>query len=302
MNSKRISQAVVVVLLLSMGTATSVAAGSDPACGTAVAAARSVDITSTADALLAPDRTAPGPVTFQVRTTDEGSGWVGLARVNEGTSTQQFLTNLRRTASSNRTDIIEGSRDLLASSQLLGGVVIHPGQPGSFSQLLRRGDYQLFDYKHLLDTPPRLRTLTVGGNTAGSETAACARIVSRYVPGSGPRYEVTGTVRTGRPIEFAQKITGQIAEAVFFPLTARITAADLEAYFAKFVDGSAQFPPDPPFDLGAGLGALPLSPGQSAVIRIPLNPGRYVVLGFIKDATDGRMLVKKGQYKIVQVG
>ncbi|MCF2436247.1 hypothetical protein LV779_25475 [Streptomyces thinghirensis] len=85
---------------------------------------------------------------------------------------------------------------------------------------------------------------------------------------------------------------GQPAEAIFFPVPDGVTEEELVAWFDKFGD-SGQFPEDPG-PLGEGPGGLPMSAGVSSVLQLPLQPGRYVIIDWLSDAQDGRMLLKKG--------
>lgn len=258
-------------------------------------------ITSTADSLRAPDSAQPGPTTFRAETTAGDSGWVGLARLHDGVSWEQFRVALKGTLSSDPADIVEGSAELNRSADLLGGVVIHPGDPGFFTQRLRAGEYVLFDYKDIVRTAqPRHTELTVSGRAQGDVARPSATLVSRTVPGVGPRFEVHGTVRGGKPVRFVNTMDEQINEAVFFPVGEEVTRERLQRFFESFGD-NGEFPPNPPVDLASGLGTLPLTADESVDFRVPLEPGRYAVLTFIKDADDGVRLGAKGQYGIIRV-
>ncbi|WP_455354472.1 hypothetical protein [Streptomyces sp. SYSU K217416] len=263
------------------------------------AGVRTLDVRSTATALYAPSGTAPGTVTFRTTTTDTASGWIGLARPRDGVTWEQFHATLMKIINANGPDIIEGSREMLTTGELLGGTVIYPDQPAAFTQKLTPGRYFLFDYKHIRDTEPRYRTLTVGGPAYGTAPAYTAAVTAKLIDGA-PRYEVTGTVKAGRPLLFRNLMpTGQPAEAIFFPLPDGVTEEELVAWFDKFGD-SGQFPEDPG-PLGEGPGGLPMSSGVSSVLQLPLQPGRYVIIDWLSDAQDGRMLLKKGHYEIIQV-
>ncbi|MEG3631663.1 hypothetical protein [Streptomyces poriticola] len=262
-------------------------------------AQRTVDVTSTATGLQAPATLAPGTVTFRTTTTVDGSGWIGLARPRPGVSWDRFRTTLLKIINADGPDIIEGSEQMRTTGVLLGGTVIYPDQPASFTQRLRPGRYFLFDYKHIRDAQPRHRTLTVSGTADGTAPRATAAVTAKLIDGR-PRYEVTGTVTAGRPLVFRNSMPeGQPAEAIFFPLEDHVTEEDLLAWFAEFGD-SGQFPEDPG-PLGEGPGGLPMSAGVSSVLQLPLTPGRYVIIDWLSDAEDGRMLLKKGHYEIIQV-
>ncbi|PRW63621.1 hypothetical protein CEP50_09130 [Actinopolyspora mortivallis] len=296
------------LLLLSSGVGTSSVAeaavdtgGEHRTSPTSVRETRTLRVSSTADSLRAPESTTPGPTTFRVDTTAEDSGWIGLARLREGASWQRFRLALKRTLSSDPSKIVEGSAELNRSAELLGGVVIHPGEPGVFTQRLRTGSYVLFDYKDVVRTSePRHAELVVSGTARGDVPRATATLVSRTVAGVGPRFEVHGTVRAGCPVRFVNRMDQQINEAVFFPVGQDVTRERLQSFFESFGD-DGEFPANPPVDPSSGLGVLPLSSDESAVFQVPLKPGRYAVLTFIKDADDGVRLGTKGQYEIIHV-
>ncbi|MCH0542319.1 hypothetical protein I3F58_22755 [Streptomyces sp. MUM 203J] len=263
------------------------------------AGVRTVSVSSTATSLHAPATLAPGIVTFRTTTTDTASGWIGLARPRPGVTWEQFRSTLMKIINAHGPDIVEGSEEMLSTADLLGGTVIYPDRPATFTQKLNPGRYFLFDYRHIRDAQPRYRTLAVEGRPHGSAPGVGAVVTARMTEGA-PRYEVTGTVRAGRPLLFRNAMPeGQPAEAIFFPLPDGVTEEELVAWFDKFGD-SGRFPEDPG-PLGEGPGGLPMSSGVSSVLRLPLQPGRYVIIDWLSSAEDGRMLLKQGHYEIIRV-
>ncbi|MGX1273231.1 hypothetical protein [Streptomyces phaeoluteigriseus] len=263
-------------------------------------AAHTVDLVSTADGLTAPTTTRPGLTTFRASTTQAGKGWIGLARLTDGADWDDFLGALSRALSNTPSEVPQGAKDLDATAALLGGLVIQPGLPGSFTQRLAPGRYLLFDYLAAGDAQPRYRWLTVSGSAVDQGLAPTATIVSRNVPGVGPRFEVRGALRAGRPLRYVNEIPGQVNELLFVKIEQGTTEADLKAYFDAMPDDGT-FPPDSPFR-SASLGSLHLSTGRSSVVQVPLESTRYAVVTWSKDATDGTRLVKKGLFTIVDVG
>lgn len=260
-----------------------------------------VEISSTDSDFTAPATAAPGIAEFRVSTTTEASGWIGLARLNEGVSWETFRENLAKTVSDTPSEVIEGSAALAASATLLGGVVIHPGLPGAFTQHLEPGEYLLFDYKFLSPTNFRYRYLSVVGGPRYSPLSFSGSIVATSVPGVGPRFTLFGQAKPGQGLLMYNGVPGQLIEAVMFPIADDVTDARLQEWFDSFQDGDPSFPPNPPFDLDLGRGLLPLSPGRTSVINVPLTPGRYVVVNWLKDAQTGTRLVKQGHYFVIEV-
>lgn len=292
------------VLLAALGVAPAVAEPAHTAPAAAVSSvdaadSRTLEIHSTEEGLTAPSTAAPGPTTFRTTTDVEFTGWVGLARPKDGASWEELRAAIGKVISTDPDAIITGSKELDEAGELLGGTVIYPDLPASFTQTLKPGTYYLFDYHHVNSDPPRVQKLKVSGEPSGNTPAPSATLTAETVDGK-PRFTVSGTVRAGQPLRFRNAMPQrQLAEAVVFPLEDGVTEEDLKAWFDKFGDHGAF--PDDPGPLGNGPGALPLSPGASQVLQLPLKPGRHVVINWFKDADDAVMFLKKGQYKIIEV-
>ncbi|MFA3879438.1 hypothetical protein ABS735_38330 [Streptomyces sp. MMCC 100] len=262
-------------------------------------ACHAVELSSTAEGFTAPASTRPGLTTFRASTTQPGKGWIGLARLKDGKGWGDFLNALSRALSNTPSDVPQGAEDLDETATLLGGLVIHPGQPGSFTQRLYPGTYLLFDYLAAGDAEPRYRRLTVTGDAVDQGLTPTATVVSKNVPGAGPRFEVHGTLRAGRPLRYVNEIPGQVNELLFAQIKEGTTKADLKAYFDAMPDDGT-LPPNSPFT-SVSLGSLHLSTGTSSVVQVPLERTRYAAITWSKDATDGIKLVKKGLFTIVDV-
>ncbi|GAA2448655.1 hypothetical protein [Streptomyces glaucus] len=263
-------------------------------------ASHTMELSSTAEGFTAPASTRPGLTTFRASTTQPGRGWIGLARLKNGKGWDDFLDALSRALSNTPSDVPQGARDLDETATLLGGLVIHPGQPGSFTQRLYPGTYLLFDYLAAGDAEPRYRWLTVTGDTVVQGLTPTATVVAKNVPGVGPRFEVRGTPRAGRPLRYVNEIPGQVNELLFVQIKEGTTEADLKAYFDAVPDDGT-LPPNSPFT-SVSLGSLHLSTGVSSVVQVPLERTRYAAITWSKSATDGIGLVKKGLFTIVDVG
>jgi hypothetical protein len=288
--------AVVAAVLTLLAPATAVAAP-------VVASEAVVDVQTTATDIVAPVETTAGTVTFRVSTTDSKSGWIGLVRLRNGAAWETFRDAYRRVGSTDRAQILQGSRELAAYADLLGGVQTHVGAPGTFTQRLDAGDYVLFDHQDFRNTTePRHRTLRVRWASGQSDEAgADATITAKVVDGIGPRYLLSGTFTAGRPIRFVSAMRVQVNEAILWELAPGATEDDLKAWIAGFGD-TGQFPSTPPpFASPDAAGILPISAGRSVTAVPPLHAGRYVVLQWMKDAGDGTMLLKKGMYAIFTV-
>ncbi|MER6996378.1 hypothetical protein [Streptomyces sp. NPDC000410] len=259
-----------------------------------------VAVTATADDLVVPGSTRPGPATFQVSTTDATAGHVGLVRLREGASLAAFRAGLRKAFSDDPAVVVEGNREVTAAAELLGGAVTLPGSPVTFSQVLRPGTYHLLEYRDFEnnDLPTgqeRVRTLTVSGAAYGRLPDAEATIVSQSVPGVGPRFEAPRTLRAGEPVRVVNAMCGQVNEAVFYKLFPGKTDADVQEFF------TAPDWDDLPFDPYANVGTPPLSPGRSTVLHAPLTPGDWALVTWVGSAVDGGKLAAQGMHTVITV-
>jgi hypothetical protein len=272
-----------------------------PGAAVAAPAANVVEISSSDTGFTAPATARPGIAAFRARTSSDAAGWIGLARLNPGVTWETFRAALAKTVSDTPADVVSGSAELAASATLLGGVVIHPGMPGAFTQRLSPGTYLLFDYRFLTPAESRYRYLTVSGTPAHSPLGFTGTLTATETADGTPRLTLTGAARAGQPLLVRNNRDGQLVETVLFPIADDVTDAQLAAWFAAFQDGDPSFPPGAPFDISLGRGLLPLSPGHSAEVGVPLTAGRYVAVNWLKDAQTGTRLVKQGDYLVISI-
>jgi hypothetical protein len=261
-------------------------------------------VKSTEDRLDAPDCATPGRTTFRSETTAVGQGWIGLARIEPGVDWAAFRGRLAATLSDDQERIVKGMAALDGSASLVGGAVIHPGMSAEFTVDLSPGPHVLFDYLSTAGDGdrPRYRLLHVDGEAEDANEVVPAATIRAVLTDAGPRLEVLGTPTAGRPLAFENAMPRPyVTEAVMFPVAADVTDATVAHYAALFVDGSSDWPPDPPFDPGAGTGCLPLSAGRASVVALTAPSGRYVVADWLKDPADGVRLVKRGHHRIVEL-
>ncbi|MFI8192463.1 hypothetical protein ACIF8T_27395 [Streptomyces sp. NPDC085946] len=261
-----------------------------------------LDVRSSASGLEAPATARPGPASFRVSTTDPASGWISLVRPEPGVTFESFRSSLVKMISTVGPDIVAGSAEMRQKAKLLGGTVIHPNLPASFTTTLAPGTYWLFDYLHVQGENPRHTVLQVGGTAlTGAVPVPTATLTGKMIDGR-PRWILDGTVRAGRPLLLRNAMTeGRYIEAVLFRLADDVTEQDVRDYIADFGD-TGTFPDyTGPLALDQGTGGLPLTAGESTLLELTLQPGRYVVVDFLKDAKDGSSLIKDGHWKIFEV-
>lgn len=265
---------------------------------------RPLFLESTESLLTAPSRARPGWTTFRSRTSAEGSGWVGLARLEPGVDWPAFRRTLQDVVSDDQERIVKGMAALDGSASLVGGAVVHPGKPAWFTVDLTPGGYVLFDYPDAKEAErPRYQPLAVEGEVNGAPPPAePAGTIRAVTTAEGPRYEVLGMPTAGAPLAFENRMERPYAmEAVLFPLPRDSGEGELADFFGAFVDGSTAWPPSPPFGIGSGSGSLPLSSGRRQVVSMTSDPGRHVVVNWLKDPWDGVRLAKRGHYRILHL-
>ncbi|WP_051858589.1 hypothetical protein [Streptomyces cellulosae] len=260
-----------------------------------------LELKSSVGGLTAPTTARPGLTTFRVSTTDPASGWISLVRPKPGVTFESFRSSILKIINAVGPDIIEGSAEMRQKAELLGGTVIHPNLPASFTRTLTPGTYWFFDYRNIRDANPRHSVLQVSGTAAtGTAPAPTATLTGRMVDGQ-PRWNLDGTVQAGRPILFRNAMPdGQFIEAIFFRLAEDVTEEDVQAYVDDFGDTGAFPDYTGPLDLEQGTGGLPMNSGETSLLELTLQPGRYVVVDFFSDAKDGSSLIKRGHWKIFE--
>ncbi|MGW0565209.1 hypothetical protein ACWDZ4_32590 [Streptomyces sp. NPDC003016] len=297
------------LLALTATTGLGTAAAAQPAARSAVVQSAAeeqgrqvLEIKSSVDGMDAPATARPGQVTFRVSTTDPASGWISLVRPKPGVTFEDFRSSLLKIINAVGPDIVEGSAEIQQKAELLGGTVIHPNLPASFTRTVAPGTYWFFDYQHIRAENPRHSVLTVAG-TAGTtaKPTPTATLTGKLVDGQ-PYWDLDGTVQAGHAVRFRNAMpAGQNIEAIFFRLAEETTEEDVRAYVDDFGDTGA-FPDYPgPLDLDQGTGGLPMNSGETSLLELTFQPGRYVVVDFFSDAKDGSSLIKRGHWKIFEV-
>ncbi|MGW0394718.1 hypothetical protein ACWDYJ_28290 [Streptomyces sp. NPDC003042] len=273
-----------------------------PAVEEAAARRQVLDISSSAERLQVPATARPGITTFRVTTTDPKSGWVSLVRPKPGVTFEEFRSSLLKIINHTGPDIIEGSAELRERAEIIGGTVIHPNLPASFTKVLEPGTYWYFDYQSIRDANPRHGVLSVSGPVVTAPAPAPSAVLTGRMVEGQPHWDLEGQVKAGRPILFRNAMpTDQNIEAIFFRLEDDVTEEDLKAYIDEFSD-NGQFPDHSgALDLAQGTGGLPMNSGQSSLLELTLRPGRYAVVDFFVDAKEGTIFIKRGHWKIFEV-
>ncbi|MFD6967763.1 hypothetical protein [Streptomyces sp. NPDC059949] len=275
--------------------------------------AEPLDIVTGEDGFSAPATAAAGAVTFRVRTTSTRTGIVGIVRLRPGVGEAAFRRHLRDVfEKEDPNDVIRASGELMADAELLGGAMAVRGSRSSFTAALRPGRYLVLEYKDFegpyigrdpLPGQEHVRPLLVhagddtgAGRSSPLAAAAATATVTAVDTARGPRFVLEGRIRRDRPVRCVNAMRGQVDELAVYPLTNdAVTEADIQRYFRAPRSTPA------PFDLAAQLGTPPLSPGRSAVIQMPLAPGRYALTSWVTSMKDAQHLSAHGQVLIVTV-
>lgn len=268
----------------------------------APAPAQVLEITSSATGLSVPATARPGVTTFRVTTTDPRAGWVSLVRPKPGVTFEEFRSALLKIINHTGPDIIQGSAELRERAELIGGTVIHPNMPASFTKTLEPGTYWYFDYQSIRDANPRHGVIDVSGRRSTGPAPVPSAVLTGRMVGGQPHWDLDGTVKAGRPVLFRNAMPkDQNIEAIFFRLADDVTEEDLKAYIAEFSD-NGEFPDHSgALDLEQGTGGLPMNSGQSSLLELSFQPGRYAVVDFFVDAKEGTIFIKRGHWKIFEV-
>ncbi|MEU9608466.1 hypothetical protein [Streptomyces sp. NPDC048057] len=266
-------------------------------------AAQVLDIVTGEDGFTAPARAFAGPVPFRLRTTSSRTGHVGVVRLRAGATEAQFRARLRRVFTTEGQDNIQAAHALMATAELYGGGITHPGTDICFTAPLPPGRYLVLEYLDFEGPRGRdpqsgqehLRSLTVHPTKTEAARSSCATLTAVDIPGQGPRFLLDGHITPGGPLRYVNRMQNQVDEAMFCPITDdSVTERDIQAFF----DGTGGAPP---FDLSKWLGTPPLSPGREVLLTTPLAPGRYAAITWVSSIHDARPLSMHGQHRIVVV-
>ncbi|QFG22685.1 hypothetical protein [Actinomadura sp. WMMB 499] len=250
----------------------------------------------------APATHTSGPTSFRVSSTATGDlgSMIGLVRLHPGTSPASFTDHLGKVFSGDPEVAVPAGNALMDEAELLGGAQSHPGRTTTFTARLRPGTYYLLDYLDFEDgTPPgpeALHELTVQRERHRGHAPRPGAFVGMSRTPSGPRFHVPSEIRAGAPILLTNHMR-QVNEAIFVPVRPGTTRADMQEFWDAAESGEWI---EPPF-AGDPVGTPPLSHGRTVVLQAPLEPGRYALITWVFDLTDGVRLGAKGMHTLVTV-
>ncbi|WP_134046358.1 hypothetical protein [Amycolatopsis arida] len=252
-----------------------------------------LDVTG-ADALTA------GPATFQVSTPDERSRWVGLVDLSPEVDLATFLAEMGKVFVEDPEVSVPAGQKVTNMATLRGGVSVNKTTPLGFSVHLAQGTYHLVDYSTLgePDALDRVRTIEVG-RAEGAPTGAprVDGVVAQFGQGAEQRFLAPDTVAPDAQL-LVSNATGQNNEAIIAPVKPGVTDEQVQAFFDSFGGGQ---PAESPFASEETYGLLPLGPGQSAVLRLNLQPGRYVLMSWVGEYETGKSNVQNGMHHVFTV-
>lgn len=172
-----------------------------------------------------------------------------------------------------------------------GGVGPTPaGETRTVTQVLEPGTYYAFDTEGI-EGPPDPKSVTgveVSGDASDEEVEGDAT-VSAFEYG----FEADSLSEGATEVAFDNTGT-QPHHIVYAPLSGDATAEDVE----KFLDGEKG---KPPFDEKEVENTAVIEGGESQLVTLDLNSGRYVLLCFISDRQGGPPHVVKGMVDEVEV-
>lgn len=264
------------------GTATAAPAGPPP----------KVPITLRSDgfSIAGPNPRPGGYVTFDVNTDVPDGRWMSLMRPQPGVSLDQVLKDFNDAASPDPAVAMPALRAEYRDTDFLGGTSVFPGSPVSLTQRLSEGRYYFVDTSPSGDTT--IQTLDVTMETVPATPPrphGFVQFVGRDTPRilAPARLPANGTIRFGNTYTMPE-------EMIFVPTTPDATHASIQAYFEAQLAGKP-LPPNP--FAGPSGGALAISPGRTAIVRLHLPPGHYSVLSFLLDPDTGVKQAYLGLHK-----
>lgn len=237
---------------------------------------------------LGPDGFVLGP-----SNADPGLTEIAFENAGEGVSDMQLI---RAEGKRSPAEVIRGLGAAMQGKALpdwffaAGGVgPTPPGRSRTVTQVLEPGSY--FALNTETDRPPEVDDvgrLEVSGEDTDDEVEGDATI-SAFEYG----FEGESLNADGSEIVFENK-GAQPHHIVYAPLSGKATEDDVE----RFLENEKG---RPPFEEKEAKNTAVLEGGESQLVRLDLNPGRYVLLCFITDRQGGPPHALKGMIGEVEV-
>jgi hypothetical protein len=259
---------------------------SDSALPAAAAAPPVVNITARDFAFDAPDSIPAGLTTIRLNNTGTTIHHVQIVHLADGKTFVDFEAGLK--------SMKLGDPFPAWSHEIGGPNVAGPGMTVETTQQLDAGSYALICFVDLPDRVPHfskgmMKPLTITATTA---PAAAAPVADVDVTLSDYAFAFTPTLSAGKHTLKISNAAAQPHEFVLLKLEAGKTMADFQKWGAKY-EGA------PPVQAVGGVAAL--GPGLTSYLPLDLTAGDYVLVCFVRDATDGKSHIMHGMAQQLKV-
>jgi hypothetical protein len=230
----------------------------------------------------APDTVRAGLTRIRLRNKGPEHHHVQLVQLRDGGTIKELLDTLGTALAK-----------IPAGSRFVGGPNV-PSFSGSseVTLTLRPGRYALICFvsgsdhiAHMHKGMTRLLTVTPTRETTASRTLTPEPTADARMVLNDYGFDITPVIRPGRRTIRVENAASQPHEAVLGKLAPGKTLGDLMQWMAKR-DG-----PMPGEEIG---GTTALSQGEVNFMTVDFTPGDYILLCFVRDATDGKSHVAHG--------
>jgi hypothetical protein len=213
-------------------------------------------ITSSAEALTAPETLPEGLVTVAFENTAEAP-FIGIfGRLNEGVTVEDLMTAMA-----------ENPMALVSQLTLKGGPGVMPGQMVEMTYHLDAGDYVLLNVGA---QPPQIASISVADSEDVEYEEPVADVTVTLVDFA---FGIPLTLPAGKHLWQIENAGEQWHEVVIAPVELDATLEDIQAMVAEGEQSDLQL-----FPL-----VMPLNGGESAWLTVDLQPGRYVIVCSLPD-------------------
>lgn len=222
------------------------------------------------------------------------TGEVEITFANE-TKDEAELQLLRVEGNHSAEEVVEGLEDASNGKPFPdwffagGGVsTLKGGQSGTVTQVLYPGTYYAVNTEEDKLDPAQLLAIEVTGDEPDEELEADATV-------EAAEYSFAADGLTAGENEIAfDNVGAQPHHLLIAPLKGDLTAEEIETSF-KEEKGP------PPFDEKELQGTAVIEGGESQLVEMDLDPGRYVMLCFISDRQGGPPHALKGMIDVVEI-
>lgn len=247
-----------------------------------------------------PTELPAGQHTFTFSTPDPAGHTALLVSLHPGVSLDQLLADMWGSHSAKSpAQSAPFAQRAESEADSLGGAMVSPDGPASFTTVLTSGTYQFIDFDGagLAERHPVAQEFRVtGADPAQRPLPAADAVVVSNAENGRKTYALSGVLRAHGTLRYTNR-AGSVEEAALFRVKPGTTAQDITTYFQNAFGGTGK-PASIPF-LAGPHGIPGTATGHTVTLELSVPPGQYALVSFAVDPRDGRRAASEGMFQLV---